>query len=208
MLFRSIYFLDANGTFDTTLNAQGFPSQGDYGNAFIKLSITGNQLAIADYFEMDNGVSESNSDTDLGSGGAMLLPPQKDLGGNLRRLAIGAGKDGNIYVVDTTNMGKFNPSSDSAIYQQVNAVLGGGIWGVPAILGEHVYFGPQGGKLLSFQFRNALIGTTATSRTLTNFTYPGTSPSASANGSTNGIVLAIEHVNPSEIGRASCRERV
>ena len=37
----NIYFLDANGDFDTTLNASGFPSDGDYGNAFIKLSTTG-----------------------------------------------------------------------------------------------------------------------------------------------------------------------
>ncbi len=34
----NIYFLDGNGTFDTTLDANGFPINGDYGNAFIKLS--------------------------------------------------------------------------------------------------------------------------------------------------------------------------
>ncbi len=33
----NIYFLDGNGTFDTTLNSQGFPIMGDYGNAFMKL---------------------------------------------------------------------------------------------------------------------------------------------------------------------------
>jgi outer membrane protein assembly factor BamB len=31
---RNIYFLDANGTFDTTLDADGFPVNGDYGNGF------------------------------------------------------------------------------------------------------------------------------------------------------------------------------
>jgi hypothetical protein len=31
----NIYFLDANGDFDTNLNASGFPSKGDLGNAFI-----------------------------------------------------------------------------------------------------------------------------------------------------------------------------
>ncbi len=41
-----IYFLDANGTFDTTLNTQGFPSNADYGNAFIKLSAANNQLTV------------------------------------------------------------------------------------------------------------------------------------------------------------------
>ena len=30
----NIYFLDANGTFDSTLNASGFPTSNDFGNAF------------------------------------------------------------------------------------------------------------------------------------------------------------------------------
>src|ERR1035438_9139915 len=190
----SIYFLDGNGTFDTTLTAQGFPSQDDYGNAFVRLSTTNNKLAVADYFEMDNGVSESNSDTDLGSGGAMLLPVQRDGSGTMRHLAIGAGKDGNIYIVDTMNMGKYNTGSN-AIYQQVNGVLGAGMWGVPAFVGEYVYYGPQNGRLMSFQFRNAKLGIAASSKSPTSFTYPGTSPSVSANSTTNGIVWAIEYVN-------------
>ena len=70
----NIYFLDANGTFDDTLDTNGFPEHGDYGNAFIKISTTGGNLAVADYFTMYNTDSESNSDEDLGSGGEMLLP--------------------------------------------------------------------------------------------------------------------------------------
>ena len=30
----NIYLMAANGTFDTTLNADGFPSGGDFGNYF------------------------------------------------------------------------------------------------------------------------------------------------------------------------------
>ena len=66
-----------NGTFDATLNANGFPSQGDYGNAFLKLS-TSNGLQVADYFEMSNQVAENGGDVDLGSGGAMVLPNMLD----------------------------------------------------------------------------------------------------------------------------------
>jgi hypothetical protein len=46
---RNIYFLDANGTFDTTLDADGFPVNGDDGNGFLKVSTSGH-LAVADYF--------------------------------------------------------------------------------------------------------------------------------------------------------------
>jgi hypothetical protein len=61
----NIYVLDASGIFDTALNSSGLPSQGDYGNAFIKLSTSGGH-AVADYFEMDNGPSESEEDVDFG----------------------------------------------------------------------------------------------------------------------------------------------
>ena len=121
----NIYFLDANGTFDSTLNANGFPAQGDFGNAFMKVSTTGNTLAAADYFAAYNLQAESDADQDLGSGGAMLLPDQTDAKGNTRHLAVGAGKDTNIYVVDRDNMGKFNASSNNAVYQELpNAISG------------------------------------------------------------------------------------
>ena len=76
-----IYLLDANGTFDTALDANSFPTKGDYGNAMVKLSTTG-KLAVADYFEMYNTESESSEDLDLGSGGPLLLPDQTDTNGS------------------------------------------------------------------------------------------------------------------------------
>src|SRR4029077_21052659 len=54
---NNIYFLDANGTFDTTLTTSGFPVNGDFGNAFLKLSTPG-ELAVADYFAVSNTVAE------------------------------------------------------------------------------------------------------------------------------------------------------
>src|SRR5215472_7271929 len=34
----NIYFLDANGTFDISLGNNGFPSHGNFGNGFLKVS--------------------------------------------------------------------------------------------------------------------------------------------------------------------------
>jgi hypothetical protein len=195
----NIFFLDGNGTFDTTLNKKGFPAKGDYGNGFLKVSTKGNKLRVADYFNMFDTVSESNSDEDLGSGGAMVLPAMKDAEGKVRYLAIGAGKDGNIYVVDRTNMGKFNPHDDSAIYQEVDGVLGGGEWATSAYYKGSVYFGPQGNNLMQFEFSQARLSTSPHSTSATSFTYPGTTPSVSADGSSNGIVWAIEHTDPVDV---------
>lgn len=193
----NIYFLDANGTFDTTLNSQGFPNMDDYGNAFMKVSTANGKLAVADYFNMYNTVSESDADEDLGSGGAMLLPPMKDSSGATQHLAIGAGKDSNIYIVNRSNLGKFNPNNDNAIYQEIDGTLPGGDWSMPAYFAGSVYFAPQGNNLLQFKFTKARLATSAASKSAATFEYPGSTPSVSANGSTNGIVWAVEHSNPS-----------
>jgi hypothetical protein len=195
----NIYFLDANGTFDTPVNSSGLPPNADYGNAFIKLSTSGSALSVADYFAMSNTVSESNGDEDLGSGGVLLLPDLPDSMGNVWQLAVGAGKDSNIYVVNRDNMGKFNPSNDSAIYQEIDGALSGGIWSAPAYFNSVVYYGPQGNNLMAFPISNAKLATKPSSTSPSAFGYPGATPSISASGTSNGIVWAIENGNPATL---------
>ncbi|MGB8989345.1 MAG: pyrrolo-quinoline quinone [Candidatus Sulfotelmatobacter sp.] len=190
----NIYFLDANGDFDTTLSAGGFPSDGDYGNAFMKLS-TSAGLAVADYFEMNNGVSESDSDTDLGSGGTIVLPDLTDGSGNTLHLAVGAGKDSNLYLVNRDSMGKFAANSNN-IYQELAGVLPGGVWAMPAYFNNTIYYGSVGNQIQAFTITNAKLATSSTAQTSTIFGYPGATPSISANGTSNGIVWAVENSNP------------
>ncbi|MGH8280559.1 MAG: pyrrolo-quinoline quinone [Gammaproteobacteria bacterium] len=191
----NIYFLAANGTFDTTLDANGYPVNQDYGNAFLKLSTSGNTLAVADYFNMYNTVSESNADEDLGSGGALLLPDFTDASGNIRHLAVGAGKDQAIYVVDTSNMGKFNPNGDQ-IWQEIPNGLGGSEFGMPAYFNGTVYYGAVGDAIRALPVSNALLATAPASQTANTFVYPGATPSISANSTADGIVWAVENSNP------------
>jgi hypothetical protein len=190
----SLFFLDANGVFDTSLTSGGFPSSGDYGNAFVRLTAKGG-LAVADYFEMDNGVQESDSDTDLGSGGIVLLPAMKDSSGTTWNLAAGAGKDNNLYVVNRANMSKFNPNSNN-MYQELSGALPGGIWSMPAFANGRLYFGPVGQPLMEFEFKEARLANSAVAKTSNAFGYPGTSPSISSNKGTNTIVWATENTNP------------
>jgi hypothetical protein len=190
----NIYFLDANGVFDTTLNSSGFPSGGDYGNAFMKLSTTSG-LAVADYFEMANQSSENGSDTDLGSGGALVLPDLTDGSGNTVHLAVGAGKDTIIYVVNRDSMGKFT-ATNSGIYQQISGQLPGKVFSMPAYFNGTLYYGAVGGPIQAFPISNAKLSTNATAHTANNFPYPGTTPSISANGTSNGIVWAVENNTP------------
>ena len=188
----NIYFLAGNGTFDDTLNSSGFPENGDYGNGFIKLSTTGNKLAVADYFNMFNTDLESGSDTDLGSGGAMVLPDLQDSAQNTWHLAVGAGKDSNMYIVNRDMMGKFNVQNDNAIYQQLSGALPGGVWAMPAYFNGAIYYGSVGAPLKAFPITNAKVAASASSSSA-SFGYPGSTPSVSANGTSNGIVWTVQN---------------
>lgn len=186
----NLYVLVGNGTFDTQLNADGFPSKGDYGNGFVKISTSGGALAVADYFTMSNTVAESNADEDLGSGGAMLLPQLNDAQGNSRVLGVGAGKDGHIYVVDTNNMGKFNPGGDH-IFQEITSALGP-VYCSPAWFNGNLYYGSVGMPLQMLPFAAGRFGNPS-SGSAAAFEFPGATPSISANGTSNGIVWAAEN---------------
>lgn len=189
-----IYFLDANGTFDTQLDANNFPIKGDFGNSFLKLSAPP-ILTVADYFAMSGTFAESNADEDLGSGGAVVLMDLTDNSGHVYQLAVGAGKDSVIYVVDRNSMGKFNSTSDN-IYQEISGALGGQVFSKPAVFDDTVYYGAVGDSIRAFPIANAKLSTTPSSKSSHTFAYPGTTPTISANGSNNAILWAVENSNP------------
>jgi outer membrane protein assembly factor BamB len=187
-----IYVLAANGTFDTTLNSNGLPSRGDFGNAFLKISTVAGRLSIVDYFAMFNVTAENDNDEDLGSGGPLVLPPMEDASGRTWRLAVGAGKDMNIYLVNRDDIGKFNPKANR-VYQELYHALGGREFAAPAYYDGRLYYGSVDDAIREFQFAHARLVATPASRTTTKFVYPGATPSISADGPQNGIVWAAEN---------------
>jgi hypothetical protein len=187
----NIYVILANGDFDTTLNSSGFPTNGDCGNCFAKISSAATPTLL-DYFTPLNTVAESYSDTDFGSGGELLLPDIVDNSGNTHHLGVGSGKDGNIYVVDRDNMGKFNGSADN-IYQLITGQLAGGVWAKPSYFNNTVYYGANKDNIKAFPIVNAMLATSPSSRSGHTFDYPGAAPTISANGTANGIVWVVEN---------------
>jgi len=187
----NLFLLIGNGVVDTTLTPDGFQSRGNYGNGFVKLSTSGKSLTVFDYFIMWNAIKESDADQDLGSGGSMLLPPLNDAQGVSRSLAVGAGKDGNIYVVDQTNMGKYS-STTNTIYQELASAVGV-VYSSPAWFNGTLYYGSVGNTLRAFPFANGTFQTQPSSHTANAFAFPGTTPSISANGTSSAIVWAAEN---------------
>jgi hypothetical protein len=190
----NIYFILGNGDFDTTLNSSGFPSNNDCGNCFVKLSST-TPPALLDYFTPLNTVSESDSDTDFGSGGELLLPDVVDSSGNAHHLAMGGGKDANLYVVDRDNMGKFSSNADNN-YQTLTGQLAGKVYSKPSYFNGTVYIGAENDFIKAYPVTNAMLATSPSSQSAHNFPYPGATPTISASGTTNGIVWVVENTSP------------
>jgi hypothetical protein len=125
--------------------------------------------------------------------------------GNTRHLVAVAGKDQNLYIADRSNMGKYNPANNNALYQELTNVfvdtnnddpnnegMTGGIWSIGAYFNGTVYYGPVRGYVLAFSFTNAVLGGASSSQSPTAYGYPGATPCISANGTSNGIVWTSE----------------
>jgi len=61
-------------------------------------------------------------DRDFGAGGPLLVPNQKS--GTLRHLAVAAGKDGNLFILNRDSLGGFSPSGNNVL----GTVAIGGCW--------------------------------------------------------------------------------
>ena len=177
----SIYAITGNG-FGTT-----GPSGNDYPNSFVRLTASG-VFSVADFFAPDNTISDDNEDLDFGSAGPMLLP---DLvaGGVTHHLAVGAGKDGIMYVLNRDNMGQYN-SMNNTVYQQFP--LAHGNFSTPVYFNNAVYVGPAQSAFASYSITNAKLAMTPSTVSAHVFSFPGPVASISSNGTTNGIVWALD----------------
>ncbi|HEY1938087.1 MAG TPA: pyrrolo-quinoline quinone [Candidatus Angelobacter sp.] len=181
----NIYLATGNGGFD--LNTGG----PDAGNTVLKLALQSGALVRLDYFTPSNTAELTTDDLDLGAGGPILPPTQA--GAAAPNLVIVGGKDGKIYVINRSNMGKFNSSANSNV-QTIplgNPDPTNGLFATPAALGSSIYFGEAGEPLELFTFSSGLLSTAPTAQSSNVFLYPGTSPMISTNG-TSSIVWALD----------------
>jgi hypothetical protein len=189
----NVYNISANGPFDENLDANGFPVSQDYGDTYLKLAFdAGGNLGVADYWTPFNQQALADTDLDVGSSGILLLPDMRDALGRTRHLAIGSGKDGNLYLVDRDNMGKFVSGSNSTLYQELPGAIGPE-FSAPAYFNGLVYFGGVSDPIKAFSFTNARLAPSPSSETPNSFSYPGATPSVSSNGTANGILWAAEN---------------
>ena len=194
--YGNIYVATGNGPFDQTLHG-GFPANQDYGDSVLKLS-TKNGLNVSDYFTPYNQQQEADLDTDVASGGVVVLPPIVDTHGKAHHLLVATGKDSNIYLLDRNNLGKFNAVSNQ-IYQEIDGVNGFGAWSSIAYFNNSIYTAGVNSSLKRFQFNfsnpdKPLLNTTPTAETAQTFSFPAITPSISSHGTQDGIVWGYEYI--------------
>ena len=182
-----IYAVTGNGTFDTTLNASGFPTNHNFGDSFLKLSTASPGLSLVDYFTPYDQNNLNNADLDLGSSGVIVLPDSVGNAAHLQ-LLVGCGKAGKIYLIDRGNMGHFNPNNDNQIVQTLPGAVTEA-FGPPAYFNNQIYYAGAGDNLKSFKFSSGLLNVGSSSSI--TFPYPGATPTISANGAADGIVWIL-----------------
>lgn len=195
----NIYTSVGDATFDA--NTGGI----DYGDTVLKMNAS---LGVADYFAPKDQGCRAQHDFDLGSAGVMLLPTQS--GANPDELVM-AGKGGSpcdasgaspIYLLNQNNLGQYNPNQDQVVEEVNGAVFG--YWSNPAYwqgsASGYIYLAGttgdagQGDTLKMYSVTNGSISTAPVAQS-TNIFPVGATPSVSSNGTSNGVVWAIERAD-------------
>jgi hypothetical protein len=174
----NVYLMTGNGDF-SGLNLDPMPR--DISDCIVKLSPT---LQLLDWFSPHNNSSLDLYDDDLGSGGPLLIPGTT--------LLAGGGKEGKMTLVNTANMGHFNPSNDNQLVQPPFSVGGRFFEGFvywSSQVGELIYVSPSNTFVKAFKLTGGKFQSTSpVSQSVTSMgpVEFGGWMSLSANGMTPG----------------------
>jgi hypothetical protein len=164
-----------------------------FGDSIIKLILSGSSFSVLDYFTPYNQGDLNSHDTDLGSGGVLLLPDQP---GAKPHLLAEVGKQGTIYLVNRDQMTTNNQhycanscSSDPQIVQEFPSA-GGGMWSSPSYWHNTLYFWGTTG-LTAYSLTNGIMNTTPASGGTVAGGIPSFTTTISSNGATNGILWGV-----------------
>ena len=175
---NNMYVITGNGNFDgLTL----------FGDSFLKLSTP--NLAVLSFFAPSDQAILNSTDIDFGSGGATIIVDQPS--GPVQRLAIGGGKEGTLFLLNRDSLGG-NTANDAGAVQSFS--VGNRIFGTPAFWQNSLYIAPVTDHLKSYTFSPSTgqFTTAPASQSPGTFGFPGSTPSISAQGTSNGIVWATE----------------
>jgi putative Ig domain-containing protein len=194
----NLYLITGNGSFDNTTE--------DYGDSLLQLSPNPNvpSLAVSQYFTPTDQLTDTQNDVDFGSGAVVLIDLPAN-GGNPTHLAVGGGKDANLYALNRDALGGYG---DSNAWQELSLATRGfnGVFSTAAFWNSTLYIATFAGPLQAF----SLNPSTAQLTQLPNVspeTFARFGPTASVSSApdySNGIVWVIDPAQYCTIGSSAC----
>jgi hypothetical protein len=194
----NVFVAIGDGTFDVNVGGN------NYGDSIVKLNLVSNgtggyEIQVMDYFTPPDEACRQTTDTDLGSGGPVLLPPQP---GNVPNLIVIAGKGdvpacdtaNPIYLVNADNLGGLGGG-----VQSLGATAALGYWSSPAYfstgLKNNIYLGgpisvKTGDQVRQYVLTNGLLGASGTKTPEAYLSSP--TPFVTANANRQGIVWTVQ----------------
>ena len=170
----NIYVVTGNGSWNGVDN---------FSESFLRFSP---QLKLLDWFTPTNHLALDQSDTDLNSSGATLIPGT--------HLVLGGGKEGVLYTLDTRNFGHLGDEHAVQHFQATASHLHSLVYWVSDKKGPLLYVWGQRDKAKVYEFNgDKLVETPSVIRDIPNQGHPGAMLSLSANGSRDGILWAAIH---------------
>lgn len=187
----NLYVLTGNAGFDAE---KSDPPNDDYGDSFLKLSAG---LKVRQYFTPSDQHFNNVENNDFGAGGAILV--SLPAGSPHRRIVIGGGKDGDIFVLDCEKLGGYG---DAKALQMIgtgtetglSGAIPGLIFGEGAFWDDRYYATGAGEPLKMYRLDPATgrLSFEAAASKPPAFGYPGATPAVSSRGDTNGIVWVLD----------------
>jgi hypothetical protein len=179
----NVYVVSGNGTFS--------PDNSNYGETAMRLS-PANGLSLVDSFTPNNQDQLNQSDSDMGVSDALILPDQP---GPYPHLLITADKNGLLYVINRDSMGGYNPTANANVQ---TLPMFTSIHNSIAYFNNTVYVCADGNYMQAFSLSNGQLSSQPSSKGPDLFGQntangSGSSPVISANGTSNGIVWALNN---------------
>ena len=192
----NVYLLTGNGAFETTLDANGFPSLGDYGNSFLKLATSGGARSRWRITSPCTTRRASRPPTRTWAPGASCCCRTSPT--PAARCAISWSVPARTAISTSSIVTRWASSAPAATTSGSSCPACSAGASGRRLRGSTARSITGRAAETSWPLRvaSARFAASPASQSAASFPYPGTAPAVSANGSANGIVWAHENTSP------------
>ncbi|HEY4337952.1 MAG TPA: discoidin domain-containing protein, partial [Puia sp.] len=180
------------------------PTPVNHASSLLKLATSGGSLTVTDYFTPWNYATLNTADLDFGSCETLLIP-------GMNRVFTGA-KDGNVYLLNTTDLGKYSSTGNNFIdsFKLAKDAHNRTSWGYyKGTAKEYVYTWPENAALTAWPLDRAAGNFVLANKVQSGIQGPigqsGASVSTSSNGNDdNSAVLWVTHAYNCDPNHQTC----